>query len=328
MMKILVSMCIIVAVLTGCLTAQVENTKHALDAAAAANSKRDFRKSMAIYDNLIEKGQPEGMVGKGMLYWVGAFGLVEHKKACDLFEQAAEMAHGPAQHLLADCFFSGKGRPNDYGQSKKWYEIAIMNGEVKASCALGNQYRYGLGVDKDLELTIQLCRFAADLGDPDAQTDLASVYLLKNTAEADKQAFDLLTKAARKNQSNAMITLATLYSRGIGVEKRDPESAVVLLHRAARLRNPNAPWPLAQHYFERAINSETNEVDFTLGVQTLYLLTLTTKFDQDPEHRADARLMALKLNEINPNMNLRLKKWLRTSKEPPPLSYDLSQPQS
>ena len=58
------------------------------------------------------------------------------------------------------------------------YRLASERGVAQSYCALGNQYRKGLAVEKNERKAVELCRKGADKGLPGAQTDLGEMYLM------------------------------------------------------------------------------------------------------------------------------------------------------
>lgn len=53
---------------------------------------------------------------------------------------------------------------------------AAQNELVLALHELGQSFRFGYGVEKDKKMAVAYLRLAADLGDPDAQTDVAFMF--------------------------------------------------------------------------------------------------------------------------------------------------------
>ena len=305
--------------LLSAVAARAGEIEDALERAKRANARKDYATALAIYQRLAQDGRPEAIMSLGLMYAIGAGVERNPDHACDLYQQAADKGLALSQHLLGDCFFHGNGRPRDYAKSKEWYEKAAAAGSVKANCALGNQYRLGMGVPRDLERGMALCRKAADAGDADAQADLAAAYLGQNTPEAHAQAFDLLTKAAAQGHSNAALNLGKMYWNGHGTEK-NKEAAVRLLLIAWKGRTPEAPFLLGQYYFVRALDIERRHVRQGPGVQAMYWLSIAYKIDPNAENRTESLKLARMLNDVAPSLNDILDAWLKTSKEPPPLT--------
>jgi TPR repeat protein len=96
----------------------------------------------------------------------------DQKRACGLFEAAMLRKDPLATQLVGDCYFNGDGRARDYAKS-------AQRGVAQSYCALGNQYRKGLAVEKNERKAVELCRKGADKGLPGAQTDLGEMYLME-----------------------------------------------------------------------------------------------------------------------------------------------------
>ena len=58
------------------------------------------------------------------------------------------------RYHLGRLYFEGKGIPQNYKESYKWYLNAANNGEKNSQNALGVIFKNGLGVDKDFDKSI------------------------------------------------------------------------------------------------------------------------------------------------------------------------------
>lgn len=84
-------------------------------------------------------------------------------------------------------------------------------------CAAGNLYLDGEGVPKDQARGVALCRQGAELGNPDAQTDLGNLYLRGVGVSRDMvQARLWYERAAAQGQANAQYVLGQIYWKGDG----------------------------------------------------------------------------------------------------------------
>ena len=91
-------------------------------------------------------------------------------------QTAAEQGHAEAQYRLGNMYRDGLGVERDLEAAIHWYELAAEQGNANAQYHLGDMYREGLGVERDLEETIRLYMLAADQGHAEAQHHLGNMY--------------------------------------------------------------------------------------------------------------------------------------------------------
>ena len=93
-------------------------------------------------------------------------------------------------------------------------------------CALGNLYVAGRGVPKNEAKGAALCRQAAELGEPNAQTDLGDLYVEGVGVPHDMvQARHWYELAAAQGQPNAEFVLGQIYWNGDGVARDRAKAA-------------------------------------------------------------------------------------------------------
>ena len=71
---------------------------------------------------------------------------------------------------------NGKGVPQDYKTSVKWYSLAAEQGNADAQSSLGLMYRKGDGVPQDYKTALKWYRLAAEQGYARAQSNLGVMY--------------------------------------------------------------------------------------------------------------------------------------------------------
>jgi len=126
----------------------LQTEPEAMTQAAAANKAKDYATSLAIYRRLSDQGSAAAPAMIGLLYFAGAGVPRDHTQACDFFAVSEQRSDPNGTELLADCFYKGEGRAQDYAQSALLYGKASARGVPIADCALGNQYLRGQGVAK------------------------------------------------------------------------------------------------------------------------------------------------------------------------------------
>jgi TPR repeat protein/tRNA A-37 threonylcarbamoyl transferase component Bud32 len=155
----------------------------------------------------------------------------------------------PCQVLLGDRYRRGQGVPRDLAEAAKWYRKAAERGDAKSQWELSRLLESGEGgVGKDLAAAVGWTRKAADQGHAGAQNRLGNVYEDGEVGPPNLTlAADWYRKAAEQGLPVAQNNLGRMYLRGRGVFK-DTEVALQWLRRAAEQGEPNAKFHLAGMY--------------------------------------------------------------------------------
>jgi|GEM_PF-1163026 len=199
-----------------------------------------------------------------------------------LIQLAASLNSGAARFYLAFCYETGTGveqspisASEEYKQAEKsWPRIDMCkfdflytyaNGQQRidetsplGQYLLGVRYRYGFGIEQDLDKAIELCTIAAKRGCLAAPLSLACFYLgrskMENKQEYLIQAQKWLEEAANQKSSCAQQMLAVMYDGMVpGHEKLFPiqqnfNKAASLYKEAAAKGNSVAQIRLALFY--------------------------------------------------------------------------------
>jgi tetratricopeptide (TPR) repeat protein len=126
------------------------------------------------------------------------------------------------------------------GAFEAWLPLA-ERGDVAAMRNIGHLYRWGQGVEKDIQQAMHWYRKAAETGFARAQANLAAIYLQGDEgvpidhAEARKW----FEAAARQGHAVAQYNLGLMYELGLGVEKNDA-IALGWYNNAAKAGQPDA----------------------------------------------------------------------------------------
>jgi TPR repeat protein len=293
----------------------VETESAAMSKAVAANKAKDYATSMAIYRKLADDGSAAAPAMIGLLYFAGAGVPRDTAKACDFFAISEKKADPNGTELLADCFFKGEGRVQDYTQSARLYEEASARGVAIADCALGNQYLGGLGVEKDQSKAAVLCRKSADRGVANAQTDLGQMYLMGQGVEKNPSEAALwFQKAADQGNANAAFLLGTMYWNGDGVE-RNHEQAGKRWYLSAERGNTSAPARLAKYYFAASITADKRIV-IDPALKAAYWGTLAAHVDPSPAAQSESQKLVDLLLNAAPSLKPKVEAMLATSTPP------------
>lgn len=175
-------------------------------------------------------------------------------------EAAAELGVLDAQLKLAHIYATGDGGKQDPEKAFKLYQrivedhadvrphYARADSVSKALIALANYYRTGIPgvVEAEKDRAARLMRYAASYyGDPDAQCDLAQMYLDgEGVPRQPYLAVNWLANAAKKRHARAQAMLGDLLLRGTeGVPKQTRKGLALLsLARQNAVNEAQARW--------------------------------------------------------------------------------------
>ncbi len=146
------------------------------------------------------------------------------------------------------------------GAYEAWLPLA-ERGDVAAMRNIGHLYRWGQGVEKDIQQALHWYRLAAEKGFSRAQANLASIYLQgdEGVAVDYTEAHKWFSAAAVQNLAVAQYNLGLMYELGLGVEKNEPR-ALGWYNLAAKAGQPEAIERLSQLV-------KTTETPLVSGVQ-------------------------------------------------------------
>lgn len=132
--------------------------------------------------------------------------------------------------------------------------------DVQAQNALGNAFKFGHGVERNLEHAVFWYTKAATAGHKGALTNLGNMYLGGlGVAQDPVKAVELYEQAALQDEQMALCMLAKIYVEGKFVE-RNPEKAFEYVVRAV-----NAPTSLVMKEGVGEVNPKLGEAEFMLA---------------------------------------------------------------
>jgi hypothetical protein len=134
---------------------------------------------------------------------------VDTLKAIEWLRIAARSGHVYSQFELGEIYRFGRGVEVDIEEARKWYVMAAEIGSPEAERAMED-----LGMTPDVDLA------KAEKGDAESQYDMGMWYLMAEGAERDLSlAHDWLLKSALNGNLDAMCEVGLLYYAGLGVEE-------------------------------------------------------------------------------------------------------------
>ncbi len=142
---------------------------------------------------LADEGNKAALYNLGVVYEKGLMGVIDIEKALELYIKAAEKGAILAiRKLLVSC---NQGLHLDKTVVEHWLTVAIENEDPIVFRTLGDMYRVGRYMNKDVDTALVWYRKAANLGDIDS---LAMI--------AHKNEWDMVETFEKNNEYNTIIT--------------------------------------------------------------------------------------------------------------------------
>jgi TPR repeat protein len=176
--------------------------------------------------------EPEDDPGADLAY--GAFQRGYFLTALSLALPRAESGDPVAQTLIGEIYRDGLGVARNMKKAAQWYGFAAEAGNREAQFAYANLLLQGSGVDENKEAGEIFMRRAAEAGHGRASFNLAQIITAKRPTWAGfKEALPFYAKAAETGVADAHYALFNIYSEARGVTVNDEEKALVHLRAAA-----------------------------------------------------------------------------------------------
>lgn len=138
------------------------------------------------------------------------------------------------------AFLGINGEMKDYQKAFPFFVEAAKAGNAKAYVMLGVYSDFGIVVRKKPEIAFARYKTAADLGNPTAMFNIATMYLSGQGIEPDaNEAVKWFTKSAENGNSEAAYNLGVMYLKGIGINA-SKNTAKQWFEKAYELGNPTA----------------------------------------------------------------------------------------
>lgn len=207
------------------------------------------------------------------IYQHGYGAKQDKEKALYWYKKSAQSNTASVRYKIGRLFESGKILPKDLKQAFTHYQYAAEHGDPYGETNLALMYIQGKGTKQDIQKGISVAEKVAERGFVKAQLNLAGLYNsnyggVKDLAKAKYwykravnenqhplaqyklgriyykekdylKAFEYLDLAVSNNNDDAMVMLAMLFDRGLGVEK-NREKSIKLLEAAEALGNKQA----------------------------------------------------------------------------------------
>ena len=166
-----------------------------------------------------EAGDAEAMFHRAMGHLVGIGTPIDRPAGAKWLRLAAEKGHTQAQFSYGKACLLGEIRLKDVKEAVRWFRLAAEKANPDAELSLAQAYANGEGVEADEEEALRWLKLSATHGHPVAQSDYAFAILDEDNPELSRESAEWLRKSALQGKSSAMLNLAIMYQRGVGVPK-------------------------------------------------------------------------------------------------------------
>ncbi|GBB95591.1 hypothetical protein RclHR1_02570025 [Rhizophagus clarus] len=187
------------------------------------------------------------------LYCIGKLLLINAKfrKSFNYFRKAAEKGNKFAQCILGDFYKNGTYVKKNVRKAFELYQKSAKQGYKYAQFQLGYYYDYGIGIDINKVKAFELYKLAAEKGHKIAQNNLGMLYLRGEGTEKDlNAAVHWFQKAAKNDENHAQNNLGLCYELGLGINK-DEYLAFKYYKKSAENGNINAKFQLGYCYINK-----------------------------------------------------------------------------
>lgn len=218
---------------------------------------RDFTLAREWFEKASEQGHVDATCRLAELLQNGLGGNVDIRRAISLYEKADAGGSASAAVDLGFIYFQGRKARRDLGTARAYYERACAGFEkapepekwhaVYGYYRLGELYREGKGVEKNLLTAARLFRFAAVHGNVYACHELGEMYrngagVRKSSIDSDKwftEMWKVLNESLNPCDHWAMRTAGAACRDGNGIA-HDFQSAAMWWRRGLEFANPGA----------------------------------------------------------------------------------------
>lgn len=176
------------------------------------------------------------------LYQIGVVLPKDDVKAFEHYSYSAENGDANAQGNLAVLYWQGVGIEKNIPKGIEWAEKAAAQGSIKAKLNLGAFYNSTVSGQPDTNKALKWYQSAAEQGSHLGSLAAGKLYL--KLQQFDKAHY-YLSESADLYNSEAMLLLAMVYAKGLGLPVNQ-EKSIALLKESERLGNEDAGKILAK----------------------------------------------------------------------------------
>lgn len=187
----------------------------------------------------------------GRCYMEGIGTEKKPRKAYSLFLKGAKAGDLNAMIGVCTCCDFGIGRRSDFAAAVPWIKKLAAANISYAVLQLARAYFLGLrGLNRDKDKAIELFTKSAELGNAEAKCQLGDMYRHGEGVKKDlRKSYILLMDAYKNDCDEALVPLAEAYEMGLGVEK-SPTKAAYIYEIAANRNVPAGQKRYADYLYE------------------------------------------------------------------------------
>lgn len=176
----------------------------------------DYEQTLTLLMPVAEQGHEAAQFIIGMMYDDGRGVAQDKKEAVKWYVRSAKNGFAFAQHNVALMYEQGQFVEKNLKKAAAWHTRAAKQGFEKSRLALQRLQKTTAEIPRTLEQTV----LAAQAGDADAQYELAEIYRFGKGVEVDIQSsLSWLKLAANQGLADAQYNLGVMYSQGEGGPK-------------------------------------------------------------------------------------------------------------
>ena len=224
----------------------------------------DYQRAFLVISRFAYLDHAEGFKKLGYFYEKGYGTPVDDEKAIFYYQKAYEKGDVSAGFNIALLYYKNK----KYGDSVAYLVNGRLNNHIPSISLLAELYLKGLGVDKSVEIAINLYYEIIALGECSYYDKVGKIYYQIGEYYKAVEHFNL---GAEKLDYDAIYHLAICYSKGQGVPL-DIAKAIYYYEIGARNNHPGCIYNLAMHY-EKGIGVQQNKEKSQLLLEKYQRLT-------------------------------------------------------
>ena len=152
-------------------SAEQDNPKAVSRLKLIAANKDRFDKTLAQ----AEKGNAESQYKLGKMYTEGVGVNIDHAKATEAFENAANQAYAKAEYNLGLNYYEGSGVTKNRKTAYKWFKAAAEQGDPAAQYYLGKMFASGSGVKQNYTTSLEWLTKSVEGGFNQARGEMIDV---------------------------------------------------------------------------------------------------------------------------------------------------------
>ena len=140
------------------------------------------------------------------------------ERAADLWQAASEMGGLEATSRLADCYFYGRGRPEDDAEAARLYNVVVRANPQDSHCnyQLGRMSRVGWGMPADADAARDYLMKAWRMGEAGSASEMAFLSLYKKSPGVSdiEDGIRWLQRGAAKGDNRSNYHLGVIFNTG------------------------------------------------------------------------------------------------------------------